>query len=259
MPNTFAFIVVFSWPLAVYLLFRWLPRVEALGWSILGGYLLLPTKTGVDLPLIPVIDKDAVPVLSAALMLALGVGQLAVDRRRVAGHQSGPQSRQLERGALWPFMPILAVMLISPIITVITNSEPLFYGPVVVPALRIYDSLSIIALLLITILPFLLAVRFFASPESHVTLLKIITLGMLVYSLPMLFEVRMSPQLNLMFFGFFRIPLNSICGGMGFDRWCFCITASGLPFCWRVQSSPQPPCGDNVLGTARDQRIGCSR
>lgn len=203
MPNAFAFLVLFSWPLAVYLLFRFLPRVEALGWSILGGYLLLPTRAGLDLPLVPLIDKGAVPALSAAVLLAFGMGAAASDRagsmagRPVAG--GGDQGT----GGLKPFIPFMIVLFVSPIITVLTNAEPLVYGEVIIPGLRIYDALSIIGALAFVVLPFVLAVRYFASPESHVVLLKIIVFGLLAYSLPTLFEIRMSPQLNVMFYGFF--------------------------------------------------------
>ncbi len=200
MPNALAFIAVFSWPLAVYLLFRYLPRVEALCWSILGGYLLLPTRAGVDLPLVPAIDKDVVPALTAALMLALGMGLRAADEVETAAGRGAPGGRP---GWLNPFLPLFVLLLMSPLITVLTNSEPLSYGPLYLPGLRIYDAASIIGRLAFSALPFILAMRYLASPESHVTLLKVIVVGMLIYSLPALFEIRMSPQLNVMFFGFF--------------------------------------------------------
>ncbi len=201
MPNALAFIVVFSWPVVVYVLFRFLPRIEALGWSMFAGYLLLPTRAGVDLPLVPLIDKDAIPVLTAAILLAFGMGAAAADRRVPgAGFANGTQEG---RGAIVPFLPLLVVLLAAPIITVLTNSEPLFFGPLELPGLRIYDALSIIGRLAIVILPFLLAAKYFASPKSHVALLRIIVLGMLAYSLLALFEVRMSPQLNYTLYGFF--------------------------------------------------------
>jgi hypothetical protein len=199
MPNAFAFIVVFSWPLAVYVLFRFLPRIEALGWSIVAGYLLLPTRAGMDFPLIPLIDKDAIPGLAAAVALAFGMGANAAKRAESANINKGDNGW----GTLKIFMPFLFILLASPVITVLTNSETLVYGPIVLPALRIYDALSIIGRIVFTVLPFLLAARYLASPESHAKLLKVIVLAMLAYTLPMLFEIRMSPQLNVMFYGFF--------------------------------------------------------
>lgn len=199
MPNAFAFVVVFSWPLAVYLLFRFLPRVEALGWSIIGGYLLLPTRAGLDLPLVPIIDKDAIPALTAAILLAFGMGATAAYKG------DGQRSIHVEdrAGNLAPFMPLLFLMLASPILTVLTNTETLVYGPVVVSGLRMHDLSSLIANMLFTVLPFLLAARYLGSPESHSRLLVVLVTAMLLYCLPMLFEIRMSPQLNSMFYGFF--------------------------------------------------------
>jgi hypothetical protein len=201
MPNAFAFIVVFSWPLAVYLLFRHLPRVEALVWSIVAGYLLLPTRAGVDLPLMPLIDKEVIPALTAAILLAFGMGAAKVGDLHHAGGQVGAASGESWR--MGPFLPLVLLLVASPVMTVLTNPEPLAYGPLVLPGLRPYDAISIISRLALIALPFLLAMRYLASPESHVVLLKVIVIGLLVYSLPMLFEVRMSPQLNVMFFGFF--------------------------------------------------------
>lgn len=85
MPNVFAFAVLFSWPVVVYLLFRRLPFHEAIIWSILGGYLLLPTRAGIDLPAVPPIDKHSLTSLSVALMILLGVGAAAAGRARFNG------------------------------------------------------------------------------------------------------------------------------------------------------------------------------
>lgn len=204
MPNTFAYIVLFGWPVAVYVLFRLLPQAPALGWSVLAGYLLLPTQAGLDLPAVPTIDKNGVPVLSAALMLLLGVGAAQVGRRQRAGAQTGPtQAESRGRPGQKLVTALLVLLLVSPVLTVFTNTDPVAIGPVFIPGLRLYDAAAIIGGLAISILPFLLARRYFASPESHVTLLKILVLGLLGYSLPILFEVRMSPQLNVWFYGFF--------------------------------------------------------
>ena len=68
MPNIFASLVLYSYPLVVFLLFRRLDRPQALIWSIMAGYLFLPEQTGIDLPLLPALDKTLIPSLSAAVM-----------------------------------------------------------------------------------------------------------------------------------------------------------------------------------------------
>lgn len=198
MPNVFAFAVLFSWPVVVYLLFRRLPFQEAIIWSILGGYLLLPTRAGVDLPAVPPIDKNSLTSLSVALMIVLGVGAAAAGRARFNGIADAIGLRMP-----FPIAALILVMLTSPFITVFTNPEVLRYGPLILPALQPYDAVSIIGGFVFGLLPFLLAQRHFATTESHVVLLKALVLAMLAYSLPTLFEIRMSPQLNVTFYGFF--------------------------------------------------------
>lgn len=67
MPNTFAYLVLYLFPVLVVVLFVNLPRAQALVVSILLGHLFLPVATGVDLPLLPPLDKTLIPALSAAL------------------------------------------------------------------------------------------------------------------------------------------------------------------------------------------------
>src|SRR6056297_3988588 len=80
MSNSFADIVLYSWPIVVYILFQRLPLREALVWSIVAGYLLLPLRTGFDLPALPPVDKNLVPALMAGLMCYL------VTRQAKAAH-----------------------------------------------------------------------------------------------------------------------------------------------------------------------------
>lgn len=204
MPNIFAYVVLFGWPVVVCVLFRRLPAAPALGWSVLAGYLLLPTQAALDLSGVPAINKDGVPVLSAALMLFLGVGAGTTARQRAAARLSDKELVALPepRGSMLVTV-LLAMLVMSPLLTVLTNADPVALESGFIPGLRPYDAASMIGTLAISILPFLLARRHFASPESHVMLLKLLILGLLAYSLPILFEVRMSPQLNAVIYGFF--------------------------------------------------------
>ncbi len=64
-------------------------------------------------------------------------------------------------------------------LTVLGNPEPIFVGSAYMPGLRMYDAGSVLGALLITLLPFMLARRYLATPESHVVLLKVICLAAL--------------------------------------------------------------------------------
>lgn len=204
MPNIFSYVVLFGWPLVVFLLFRRLPPAPALGWSILAGYLFLPTQTALDLAGLPAINKDGVPVLVAGLLLLFGMGRSTEGRLQ-------PQSDSTSRSKIripgmpghWLIQTLILLLLLSPVLTVLNNSDPVVFGPLFIPGLRLYDAVSIIGALGITVLPYLLARRYLASPESHETLLRILVSCMIVYSLPIMYEIRMSPQLNAMFYGFF--------------------------------------------------------
>ena len=52
MGNSFAVIMILTWPLVAALLFSRLPPLNAIIWTLLGGYLVLPPVVAIDLPLI---------------------------------------------------------------------------------------------------------------------------------------------------------------------------------------------------------------
>ena len=184
-------LALFSWPLVVLALARKLTPPLAFILAILAGFLLLPPTITYDLPLLPALTKDSIPALSVLLLLALfrpGLGG-AGERPLL------PQSR-----FIWMATIGLAAGALA---TVVTNGDPLFYGPTVLPGMRLYDGLSQVLSAIILLLPMLLARKFLATPETHVLLLKALCVAGLSYSLLALVEVRMSPQLNQWIYGFF--------------------------------------------------------
>lgn len=198
MPNALAYAALYLWPVVVYVLFRTLRQDLAIATAIIGGYLLLPTQVGIDLPAVPALTKEAVPILAVGLMLLFGVRPSSAGQEPAATAAKGRA-----RGAVWSGTLVAVMVFISPLVTTLTNTDPILDGIVVLPAMRLYDAGAIIATSLVLVLPYLIARRFFVTTESHVALLKVLVIGMLVYCLPILFELRMSPQLNIMFYGFF--------------------------------------------------------
>jgi hypothetical protein len=219
MPNTFAYVVFFFWPLVVIVLFLRLPVAAALACSVIGGYLLIPIRTGYNFPMIPTIDKDALPSLIAGLMILLVAGRQADVERRdrrqaVEGAETGRRrpapdmpvtERVIFRRTLGSTIMLVLLLMAcaSSFLTVLANREPVVVGGIFLPGLRLYDAASVLGRLLITLLPFLLARRYLATPESHVVLLKVFCIAALGYSLLALYEIRMSPQLNTKIYGFF--------------------------------------------------------
>lgn len=182
---------LFTWPLVVLILARTLDPARAFVLAILGGQLLLPELTEIDLPLLPALTKQSVPVLSVLLLVALFQPRGGSAEARPLM----PQSR---------FVLLATIGLaFSALLTVALNGDPLFYGPTILPGMRLYDGFSQILSSLITVLPLLLARKFLARPEDHMLLLKLLCIAGLAYSLLALFEVRMSPQLNRWVYGFF--------------------------------------------------------
>lgn len=185
MPNALAYLALFAWPGVAFLLFRILPTRDAILWTILAGYLVLPERVAVDLPMLPAFDKTFIPAATATL--------LCLTRLR-------NPLELLPRG-LVP-MALTLVFLLAPFATVATNREALFYGPTVLPGLRPYDAFSFGLSHAVLIVPFLLGQRFFRDEGALRLLLTAIAVAGLAYTLPALLEVRLSPQLHRWAYGF---------------------------------------------------------
>lgn len=194
MPNGFAYFVLLTWPLVALVLFRLLPVQKALVWTLLGGYLLLPSKTAFDFPLLPSLDKSSIPNLSALVLCLIFAPRHAAV--------SSPRS-DTERRGLWFVRLVLGAMLLAPLFTVYNNSEPIFFGPRTLPGLRFYDAVATVLSLLISVIPFFLAWRHLSRVEDQTYVLKAFVIAGLLYSVPVLFEVRFSPQLHIWTYGFF--------------------------------------------------------
>ncbi len=188
MPNILAYIMLLIWPIVTYLLFRYLPRSRALVWTVLAGYLLLPPlPAAIDFPLFPPLNKDVLPNFSAFIICLLFLPKFP---------------------SLIPRSPIarllIAVFVLTPIATVLGNSEPITFLDGALPGLRIFDAVAMVINQFILLLGFLLARSILQTPEAQRDMLVALLLGGLVYSVPMLIEIRLSPQLNLWVYGYYQ-------------------------------------------------------
>lgn len=200
MPNSLAYIALVLWPVVVVVLFRRLPVERALIWSILGGYLLLPPVAAIDLPAVPALDKMSIPALSAYVVVTrmLGISVPLIPTGRLA-------------------RLLLGVFVLAPFGTILTNPEVIpVAGHGVLPSLRLYDAISIIAFQAFVILTFALARSLLASAAALREILIALVVGGLGYSLPMLLEVRLSPQLNIWIYGFFQHSFEQMMRQGGF-------------------------------------------
>jgi len=199
MPNALAYLMLALWPVVAAVLFRRLPVERAVIWTILAGYLVLPPIAAFNLPAVPDLDKHTLPGLLA-----------------LAGVVATRGGRGLLWPASWPARALIVLYVLGPLGTVATNADPQVFGPVVQPGLRPYDSLAIVAERMVTLIPFLLARRVLASGAALRDLAVALVLGGLAYSLPVLIEVRLSPQLNVWIYGFFQHDFGQMMRQGGF-------------------------------------------
>ena len=187
MPNALSYLMLLAWPVIAVVLYRRLPLERAVIWSILGAYLILPPLVNFDFPLVPPFNKVSIPNLVAygccVLMLGLRV----------------------------PFLPestvgkiLILLFLFSPVATVLTNSDPIWFKVGGLPGLRAHDSFSAVISQAIDILPFILARQLLATESAQREIVWALMLAGLAYSLPMLVEIRLSPQMNVWVYGFFQ-------------------------------------------------------
>ncbi len=199
-PNILSVLALVAWPAVAVLLFRALPLERALVWSILVPYLFLPPPpAGFDFPLLPPFNKTSIPNLTALAVIVL------LLRQKVAVLPESPLARIL-----------LVFFLVSPVATVLTNLDPVVFGVKFIPALRIHDSLASVVTQGIALLPFFLARQFLASEQAQREILLALVLGGLVYSIPILLEVRLSPQLNIWIYGYFQHDFQQMMRQGGF-------------------------------------------
>ncbi|MDO9526790.1 MAG: hypothetical protein Q7J57_14835 [Gemmobacter sp.] len=200
MPNALAFLALLIWPIVVVVLFRRMPIERALIWSILGGYLFLPPVVAIDLPAVPPIDKMSIPALSAYLVCTL-----------MLGHKVPLLPQSITGRALF------ALFIVAPIGTALTNPEWImvpFHPPL--SGLTLYDSLSIMALQAFVLMTWALARRFLATAAAMRELLIALVVGGLIYSIPMLIEIRLSPQMNVWIYGYFQHSFEQMMRNGGF-------------------------------------------
>ena len=195
------------WPVFAAFLFRQLDLKTAMIWTIVGGYLLLPSaeEVGWDLPLLPPIDKVLIPTLAALALATFMLRKDAAEARLQRGTQAAPAIPMLKGWLPRTFIGriLLIMLVVGAVGTVLTNGDVQVFGPRVSSALRPYDALSALVEIAIYMLPFVVGRKFFYDAESHKLVLVILCIAGALYVLPALYEVRMSPQLNRTVYGFF--------------------------------------------------------
>jgi hypothetical protein len=199
-------LMLFGWPLVMIVLARTLPWPQALVISILGGYLLLPEQgMWFDPPLLPPIDKALIPALVAvALALILRPGAPARGPGQAApAMPDQPLPGWLPRSGV--AITGLTMVLLGMVATALTNGDTLTFAltDYTRPALRLYDGIALAVAMLPMLLPFVLGRKYLGHPDRHRMILWALAIAGVIYTLPALWEIRMSPRLTVQFYGFF--------------------------------------------------------
>ena len=181
------------WPIIGLAIFAAIGPVRGLIWATMAGYLFLPEAIEFDLPALPPFDK------TSSISLSLALGALVFRKRFPASEVrlGDPIFRRLMLG-------LLGAIFVLSLFTVVTNGNAIVIGGRVRPGLSIRDAISMSVEILILLTPLLLAWRYLNRPEHAKELCVALVAAGLCYTLLVLFEIRMSPQLNRWVYGYFQ-------------------------------------------------------
>jgi hypothetical protein len=168
--------------------FAWLRPTHAVLVVLFGSQLFLPELVCFDAPLIPPLNKQSLPALCM-----MGAA-LAVTASRARIGQARP-GRGIDS------LMILAMLAV--IGTVLTNRDPLTYGPTTLSAHQPSDVLSeVIRMLLGPVILFFLGRTLFRTAGDARDVLKALVIAGVVYSPFIAIELRLSPQFHAWIYGF---------------------------------------------------------
>ena len=209
-PSQFAYLALLAWPCVALLLFARLPPAAATVCTVLGGELLLPQLLAFDAVGLPPFDRASISCLSAL------TGCLLFQPGRLRTTLPGTGVERL-----------LVVLVVGSFLTALANRDPVAVGGVVMPGMTLYDGFSAASSVVLTVwIPFFLGRALFRRPGDLVTLLGLLVAALLLYSPLVLFELRMSPQLHRLVYGYHQHEFFQTYRGGGWRPTVF--TSHGL-------------------------------
>lgn len=184
--NWLAYGALIIWPIVALYLYSRLPVGQATLWTILGGYLLLPSELTIKFKMIPAFNKETIPNIAALLGCTLYAGRLPKFFREFR---------------LAEFLVLL--ILVGPFITSLLNGDTIRIGDTILPGVGAYDAGSAMIFEFFFMLSFFIGREFLRSPDDNFQTMRIMVISGLAYSLPILFELRMSPSLSYWIYGYY--------------------------------------------------------
>ena len=152
----------------------------------MGAQLLLPVGASIKFEMIPALDKSSIPSLAALLGCMMATCRLP----------------RIFHGFGLPEI-LICLLVISPFITSELNTDPIRIEMIDLPGSSHYDGGSAVIAQLLFVLPFFLGRQLLRNAEDTEEVMRVLVAAGLFYSLPVLFEIRMSPQLHTWIYGYF--------------------------------------------------------
>lgn len=192
-----------AWPIVAAILYVTLSPARATLWNFIGAQMILPTGF-IKFPMILPFDKASIPTLCAMV----GVFILA-SKDRARKSPLGLES------------VLVCLYCLSPLISALANTDTLVLGGRVLPGVGVYDGLSGIEQAFLIVMPFVLGRRALRTSQSGEDILRTMVIAGLIYSVPILFEIRFSPQLHYWIYGFYSSDFVQTARGDGFRPMAF--------------------------------------
>lgn len=184
--NLFAKIAILLTVPVALVLFSRLSVLRATLAMFLGAMLLLPEKLAFDFPMVPPLDKQTLPMACIVVAICF-LAKPALKEARV--------------GTGVDLLVLLAVVASAG--TILTNQDPLYYGPKRLQGTTYYDLVSdLINTTLRVVFPFLVGRILFRKGSDARELLRAIVIAGGLYALLVLVEIKMSPMLHSWVYGF---------------------------------------------------------
>ncbi|MEM6739072.1 MAG: O-antigen ligase family protein [Pseudomonadota bacterium] len=191
------------YPIAALALFRCFSFVTAIPASLMMGYLLLPAAFAINPPFLPELSKVTMSAL-VPLVLAIFLAPKAAKPGEPATDDTVPTVLPgwLPR-ATWARI-CLALIVLGPVLTALTNRESVTIGAAFMQGLSLFDAANMAQMALVTTVAILIGRRYLATEAGHRSILFALVVAGLLYSLPTLAEVRLSPQIHKFVYGYFQ-------------------------------------------------------
>jgi hypothetical protein len=155
-------------------------------WTILGAQLLLPVSAALKIPGVPQFDKITIGNLAAL------IGCIIFAKRKLGF---------FSRFGLVEVLMLL--FIVGPFVTSELNNDLIVLRSGAIPSLGHYDGLSASVIQCLLLIPFILGRSLFRNEETNKQILVVLTTAGLFYAIPLLFEIRISPQLHGWVYGYF--------------------------------------------------------